>query len=134
MSPVKKTSSQKWLSILVALVLFGIFLYLNQNDVIVVTTPQPIGITHVVITSVPVTETAIVVAPDVEIPSEIAVYFTDPVIPHDGVTTGGIEDNLIALINDATISIDAAMYEFDLENVAQALIAAHQRGVKVRIV
>ena len=77
------------------------------------------------------TETAIVVTSDVEIPSEITVYFTDPVIPHDGITTGGIEDHLIALINDATVSIDAAMYEFDLENVAQALIDAHKRGVKV---
>jgi len=63
-----------------------------------------------------------------------AVYFTDPVIPFDDVTSGGIENNLIALINNANSSIDAAMFEFNLDNVAQALIAAHQRGVQVRIV
>jgi len=63
-----------------------------------------------------------------------AVYFTDPVIPFDDVTTGGLEDNLLFLINNAQSTIDAAMFEFNLQNVADALIAAHQRGVQVRIV
>jgi phosphatidylserine/phosphatidylglycerophosphate/cardiolipin synthase-like enzyme len=63
-----------------------------------------------------------------------AVYFTDPVIPFDDVTTGGIEENLIWLIDNAQYSIDAAMFEFDLQTVADALIAAHNRGVQVRIV
>jgi phosphatidylserine/phosphatidylglycerophosphate/cardiolipin synthase-like enzyme len=62
------------------------------------------------------------------------VYFTDPVIPFDDVTTGGTEEHLIELINSAQSSIDAAMFEFNLQNVADALIAAHNRGVTVRIV
>ncbi len=62
------------------------------------------------------------------------VYFTNPVIPFDDVTTGGVEDHLIELINGAQSSIDAAMFEFDLQNVADALIAAHKRGVNVRVV
>ncbi len=63
-----------------------------------------------------------------------AVYFTNPVIPFDDVTTGGVEENLLWLIDNARYSIDAAMFEFNLQNVADALIAAHNRGVQVRIV
>ncbi len=63
-----------------------------------------------------------------------AVYFTNPVIPFDDVTTGGVEEHLIALIDAAQSSIDAAMFEFNLQNVADALIAAHERGVTVRVV
>ncbi len=63
-----------------------------------------------------------------------AVYFTDPVIPFDDVTTGGLDEYLIELINSAEQTIDAAMFEFNLQQVADALVAAHQRGVQVRIV
>jgi phosphatidylserine/phosphatidylglycerophosphate/cardiolipin synthase-like enzyme len=63
-----------------------------------------------------------------------AVYFTSPVIPFDGVTTGGVEENLTYLLNNAQSTIDGAMFELNLQNVADALIAAHQRGVRVRIV
>jgi phosphatidylserine/phosphatidylglycerophosphate/cardiolipin synthase-like enzyme len=38
------------------------------------------------------------------------------------------------LINGAQTSIVGAMFEFDIEVVAQALIAAHNRGVDVRLV
>jgi len=62
------------------------------------------------------------------------VYFTNPVIPFDDVTTGGIDDRLVELINSADTSIVAAMFELDLQNVADALIAAHERGVDVRVV
>ncbi len=63
-----------------------------------------------------------------------SVYFTDPAIPFDDVTTGGIEDNLIWLIDHAQYTIDAAVFEFGLQNVADALIRAQQRGVQVRMV
>ncbi|HLV43595.1 MAG TPA: phospholipase D-like domain-containing protein, partial [Aggregatilineales bacterium] len=63
-----------------------------------------------------------------------AVYFTDPVIPFDNVTTGGIEENLIWLIGEAQHTVDIAMFELDLVNLAEALIAAHERGVQVRVV
>ena len=63
------------------------------------------------------------------------VYFTDPPLNSaDAVSSGGIETHLIDLIDGAQSTIDAAMFEFDLEDVAQALIRAHQRGVQVRLV
>jgi phosphatidylserine/phosphatidylglycerophosphate/cardiolipin synthase-like enzyme len=62
------------------------------------------------------------------------VYFTNPAIPFDDVTTGGIDRHLVALIDSAQTSVDAAMFEFNLQSVADALIRAHERGVGVRVV
>lgn len=62
------------------------------------------------------------------------VYFTAPTRPYDDRKVGGIENNLIALIDNAKTSVDLAVFEFDLEDVAQALIRAKERGVQVRVV
>lgn len=62
-----------------------------------------------------------------------SVFFTTPDIPRPD-NTLGIEGNLITLFNEAKTSIDVAVFEFNLENVAQALICAHNRGVTVRVV
>jgi len=62
------------------------------------------------------------------------VYFTSPVIPFDNVYTGGIEDHLIQKIDIAQNTIDLAVYDFNLDDVTQALIQAKQRGVIVRVV
>jgi phosphatidylserine/phosphatidylglycerophosphate/cardiolipin synthase-like enzyme len=62
-------------------------------------------------------------------------YFTTPVYPDRPETRrGGIDEKLVAFINTAKVSIDAADYDFDLENVANALAAAKKRGVRVRFV
>jgi phosphatidylserine/phosphatidylglycerophosphate/cardiolipin synthase-like enzyme len=61
------------------------------------------------------------------------IYFTEP-IPEGSALTGGIDGHLVALIDGAKSSVDIAFFEFNLPSVAQALIAAHQRGVQVRIV
>lgn len=62
------------------------------------------------------------------------VYFTSPVRPYNGQKIGGIEDNLIKMIDGAKKSVHLAVFEFDLEDVAQALIRAKARGVEVRVV
>lgn len=64
----------------------------------------------------------------------ISVFFTDPYAPNAKDHTGGPEEQLIASINAAKTSIDMAIYNFSLVNVADALIAAHDRGVQVRLV
>lgn len=56
-----------------------------------------------------------------------SVYFTTP-----GVEENHIAANLIALIDTAQTSIHIASFEFNLDEVAEALIAAHQRGVEVQ--
>ena len=61
------------------------------------------------------------------------VYFTDPLTIKDPNNyAASIEGRLIDHINAARTSIHIASFEFDLKPVAEALIAAHQRGVDVR--
>src|SRR5574341_1448709 len=61
------------------------------------------------------------------------VYFTDPLNVKDPEHwQNSIEGHLIEKINAAQSSIHIASFEFDLTPVAEALIAAKQRGVDVR--
>lgn len=61
------------------------------------------------------------------------VYFTDPnTINNPDNLAGSIPEKLIAYINGAQDSIHIAAFEFNLTPVAEALIAAHKRGVDVR--
>ncbi len=62
------------------------------------------------------------------------VFFTNPVIPFDDVTTGGVDQYAVLLIDSAESTIDIAAFEFDLASVTEALLAAHARGVRVRVV
>jgi phosphatidylserine/phosphatidylglycerophosphate/cardiolipin synthase-like enzyme len=61
------------------------------------------------------------------------VYFTDPrTVNNPDQWQNSIEGRLIEKINNAQTSIHIASFEFDLTPVAEALIAAHLRGVDVR--
>lgn len=61
------------------------------------------------------------------------VYFTDPVnMDNPDQWQGSIEEEIIKKINAAKTSIHIASFEFDLTPVAEALIAAKQRGVEVQ--
>jgi phosphatidylserine/phosphatidylglycerophosphate/cardiolipin synthase-like enzyme len=61
------------------------------------------------------------------------VYFTDPVNLSDPADwQSSIAGRLVEKINAAQSSIHIASFEFDLTPVAEALIAAKQRGVDVR--
>lgn len=60
----------------------------------------------------------------------IRVYFTRAKV--DSGEPGALETALLADLQAAQTSIDVAMYNFSLRRVADALIAAHRRGVRVR--
>ncbi len=63
------------------------------------------------------------------------VAFTSPAIPdRPSERSGGIEDRLIALMDRAQRTMDVCVYEFDLEDVADAMVRAARRGVRVRFV
>src|SRR5690606_15746516 len=63
------------------------------------------------------------------------VYFTDPAGADEGTPrSGGVDERLVALMDRATRSLDVAVYEFDLRNVAEAMARARNRGVVVRMV
>ncbi len=64
-----------------------------------------------------------------------SLYFSDPAstasLDHP---TGGIPDKVAASFAAAQKTLDVAVYEFDLPTLSEALIAADQRGVRVRLV
>ncbi|HJZ49657.1 MAG TPA: phospholipase D-like domain-containing protein [Roseiflexaceae bacterium] len=63
------------------------------------------------------------------------IYFTTPRYPDKPeYHHGGIDTQLVAFINSAQKTLDIAIYDFDLENVANALAQAAARGVRVRMV
>jgi len=62
-------------------------------------------------------------------------YFTSPQYPDEAETRVDlIEQGLIEVINSAQESLDIAIYELDLDRVGEALMAARERGVAVRLV
>ncbi len=61
-------------------------------------------------------------------------YFTDPSNPAATQHSGGPDEPLVASIDSARLSVDAAIYSLSLYNVRQALVRAHRRGVVVRVV
>lgn len=84
-----------------------------------------------------VRETTIDEPPDIS-PSTHAtwysIYFTDP--QGDGAATlrGGPDEALVQAIDTAQYSVDVAIYHLDLWSVRDALLRAHKRGVRVRVV
>jgi phosphatidylserine/phosphatidylglycerophosphate/cardiolipin synthase-like enzyme len=65
----------------------------------------------------------------------IAVYFTSPRYPDDpALHTGGVDLHLVDLIDAAQQQVDVAAYQLNLPTVTDALLRAHRRGVRVRLV
>jgi phosphatidylserine/phosphatidylglycerophosphate/cardiolipin synthase-like enzyme len=66
---------------------------------------------------------------------EVRVLFTAPQ-SSDGevITTGGLDGRLAEAIDTAQETVDVAAYDFDLAPVADALVRADARGVRVRLV
>jgi phosphatidylserine/phosphatidylglycerophosphate/cardiolipin synthase-like enzyme len=74
-------------------------------------------------------------------PGDITVYFNRPVenaVARDGypLAQGSVacDQKLVDLINGTSVSCDCALYSFSLQNVVNALIAAKNRGVAVRLI
>lgn len=62
-------------------------------------------------------------------------YFTAPKYPDNPANhKGGLDEKLVALIDTAKTSVDVADYDFDLANVADAMVRAKGRGATVRMV
>ena len=66
--------------------------------------------------------------------AQIELFFTDPDDPDAGRYRGGPDDALAIAISEARFSVDAAIYHLNLWSIRDALIAAHDAGVKVRVV
>ncbi len=64
----------------------------------------------------------------------LQVYFTDPASPRAKEYVGGPDEALAAAMHQARLSLDVAVYSLNLWSLRDALLAAHRRGVNVRIV
>jgi phosphatidylserine/phosphatidylglycerophosphate/cardiolipin synthase-like enzyme len=62
------------------------------------------------------------------------VYFTRPESPSAESYRGGPDQALVEAIDRARLSVDMAIYDLNLWSVRDALLAADQRGVTVRLV
>lgn len=73
-------------------------------------------------------------APVAASPPYIEVYFTDPAGENSQTLRGGPDAQLATAIDHARLSVDMAMFDLNLWSVRDALLAAHERGVAVRLV
>jgi phosphatidylserine/phosphatidylglycerophosphate/cardiolipin synthase-like enzyme len=64
----------------------------------------------------------------------IQAYFTDPGAPEAETLRAGPDQNLVEAIESTSYSVDLAVFRLDLWSVRDALIQAHRRGVRVRVV
>ncbi|MCB9778526.1 MAG: lamin tail domain-containing protein [Alphaproteobacteria bacterium] len=64
----------------------------------------------------------------------LELYLTRPGTTPDGGEDTDLDDAIIELVEASTSTLDLALYEFDLLSVADAVVAAHERGVAVRFV
>lgn len=136
---VKKQSAALTLITLVIVGVLGIIFLCTGSDIAGVfrntqTAPAPTPVSSVIPTTVPTNPPPA----NPTVPSPVPatwweVYFTDPVnISDPAQRAQSVEGLLIEKINAAQTSIHIASFEFDLTPVAEALIAAKQRGVDVR--
>ncbi|HEY3474359.1 MAG TPA: phospholipase D-like domain-containing protein [Anaerolineales bacterium] len=128
---VSRKNASSTLLVLVVLFILGIYYSLTGRD------PGSISPTG---TQTPTAPIATETSPVVTAPTAVnasgtwwEVYFTDPVnITDPADWQSSVAGRLIEKINAAQTSIHIASFEFDLTPVADALIAAKQRGVDVR--
>jgi phosphatidylserine/phosphatidylglycerophosphate/cardiolipin synthase-like enzyme len=94
-------------------------------------------------TEPPVSYTATVSSSLTDIPLQVGhgvrgswfeLYFTDPSDLASNQISGGPDGPLVAAIDSARLSVDAAVYSLSLNSVRDALLHAFRRGVRVRIV
>ena len=128
-----KSNTTATLATLVILVVLGMFYMLTGRD--------PGGIFGTPQSPTQVSQTSVAPGTTVSAPPTAVnasgswweVYFTDPLHVKDPQNwQSSIEGRLIEKINGAQKSIHIASFEFDLTPVAQALIAAKQRGAARR--
>ena len=64
----------------------------------------------------------------------IAIHFTDPYAPGARDYEGGPDEALAEAIDSAVLTVDVAVYSFNLWSIRNALLRAYHRGVVVRMV
>ena len=129
----KKSSKSFQILVIIIVVIAGGYYFITGSDplgLFEVEEAAPTAVAEVVEAPAPAPEEA---QSESESASWWQVYFTDPATINDPENlAGSIPEKLIELINSAQQTIHIASFEFNLTPVAEALIAAHERGVDVR--
>jgi len=126
-----KKSKLIWTMIVLAFAL-AIFLYFKPTGITgpqnnsSPSTPEVKGTS----TQISTVQTSPIPTPFVSKGDYFELYFTNPNDPNDN----SVELALIKKIDESTVSIDMAVFEFDIKEVMEALIRAEKRGVNIRIV
>ncbi len=63
-----------------------------------------------------------------------SIYFTQPTSPTARSYRGGPDKELANAIDQARVSVDAAIYDLNLWSIRDALVKAHHKGLTVRVV
>jgi len=100
-----------------------------------------------IVTQPPATDSTVTAAPAAEFFSPIPLrsgigfraswlelYFTDPASPLAQREVGGVDALVAASISGAKESVDVALRNLNLDSITKLLIAAHRRGLAVRVV
>jgi phosphatidylserine/phosphatidylglycerophosphate/cardiolipin synthase-like enzyme len=140
----KRFSPRNWLTIIVLIVLVGYFAYRELGIGARIDSSENGPVLRIDLPTSQPSQTLTPAPSSDGQPTPIAgqepegwydVYFTTPRYPDKPeYHRGGLDTQLVAFINSAQQTIDIAAYDFDLENVANALAAAAARGVRVRMV
>jgi len=85
-------------------------------------------------TPLPLVPTVTPITGEVPAGNWYSVYFTDPDSPTADSFRGGPDTALSEAIRGARLSVDVAIYHLNLWSIRDALIAAHNAGVTVRVV
>jgi phosphatidylserine/phosphatidylglycerophosphate/cardiolipin synthase-like enzyme len=118
---------------LIGILAFGVYYFITGNDVLGIFSPAegPTVAAPTVLSPIPQPQSP---ASGTPVSADWwEVYFADPLnIKDPNNWQNSIEAHLIDKINAAQTSIHIASFEFDLDPVADALVAAKERGVDVR--
>lgn len=115
---------------IILVIILLVFAYLVYQKINQEVKPQILG------TSIPATVTLPVQIPTTQVQEDIwyEVYFTQPNGGYTESNLPPIEKALLRHVNAAQTSIDIAYFEQDLQPLTDALIAAKERGVLIRLV
>lgn len=67
-------------------------------------------------------------------PYRLSVYFNDPGVDESTMRDKKVDQRLVDLITDAEKTVDLAVYNLGRQSIIDAVILAHERGVRVRMV
>ncbi len=112
-----------------------IFIFLSACSPFLITTPTPPEAVTVIESDFTNTLTLVSLGAGYGVRGEwFELYFTDPESALASQETGGPDGPLANAIDEARLSVDVAIYSLSLNSIRDALIRAHNRGVRVRMV